>query len=353
MNIEASVIILSGGKNSRMNYKNKAFLLIDNERFIEKIIKRVGKFKEIVISCDECDKYKEFEDSCRLVEDKIKGIGPIGGIYSSLKTIKNDRALIVASDMPLISEYLITSLIGIDFNGEALVPVFNGKEEPLCAIYKKSIVEKIFNNINKQDYKLKSLIKNLDVTYILISDERALTNINTPEEYKKLINKKTRVINVVSSCSNIGKTTVIEGIIKELKIKGYSITTIKHDVHGFDIDKKGKDTWRHRKAGAETVCISSENKFAMIKEVKVELELDEIIRKNSESDFIIVEGYKNSPYRKIEVVRREISEKVITPKEKLIAVASNFQGDIQGIEWVDINDYKKLVELIEMEKFID
>ena len=80
-----------------------------------------------------------------------------------------------------------------------------------------------------------------------------------------------KVINIVGCGSNVGKTFVIQGIIRELKLRGYSVATIKHDVHGFDIDKKGKDTYKHREAGAETVIISSKNRLAMIKELEEEM----------------------------------------------------------------------------------
>ena len=86
-----------------------------------------------------------------------------------------------------------------------------------------------------------------------------------------------KVINIVGYSSNVGKTLLIENLIKELKSRGYSIATIKHDVHGFDIDKKGKDTYKHREAGAETVVISSKNRFAMIKELNEEIEFNDII----------------------------------------------------------------------------
>ena len=69
-----------------------------------------------------------------------------------------------------------------------------------------------------------------------------------------------KVINIIGSGSNVGKTYIMEGLIKELKSRGLSIATIKHDVHGFDIDKEGKDTYKHRKAGSETVIISSKNR---------------------------------------------------------------------------------------------
>ena len=110
-----------------------------------------------------------------------------------------------------------------------------------------------------------------------------------------------KVVNIIGSGSNVGKTYIMEGIIKELKSRGLSIATIKHDVHGFDIDKKGKDTYKHREAGAETVVISSKNRFAMIKELNEEIEFNDIIKLLLDKDIILVEGYKNSNLRKIEV----------------------------------------------------
>ena len=159
-----------------------------------------------------------------------------------------------------------------------------------------------------------------------------------------------KVVNIVGSSSNVGKTYLLEGLIKELKVRGYSIATIKHDVHGFDIDKKGKDTYKHREAGSETVIISSKNRLAMIKELEEETELNDIIEMVLDKDIILVEGYKKSTLRKIEVFRSGVSEKIITPKEKIIAVASDINIDIDDIIIVDREDYKKLADLIEREK---
>ncbi|WP_370773543.1 molybdopterin-guanine dinucleotide biosynthesis protein B [Clostridium sp.] len=159
-----------------------------------------------------------------------------------------------------------------------------------------------------------------------------------------------KVVNIVGSSSNVGKTYLLEGLIKELKVRGYSIATIKHDVHGFDIDKKGKDTYKHREAGSETVIISSKNRLAMIKELKEETELNDIIKMVLDKDIILIEGYKKSNLRKIEVFRSGVSEKIITPKEKIIAVASDINIDIDDIIIVDRDDYKKLADLIEKEK---
>ena len=159
-----------------------------------------------------------------------------------------------------------------------------------------------------------------------------------------------KVINIVGSGSNVGKTYLLEGLIKELKRRGHSVATIKHDVHGFDIDQKGKDTYRHREAGSETVIISSKNRLAMIKELKEETELNSIIEMVLDKDIILVEGYKKSNLRKIEVYRDGVSEKIITPREKLIAVASDKKLDINDIAIVFKADYEKLADLIEREE---
>ena len=159
-----------------------------------------------------------------------------------------------------------------------------------------------------------------------------------------------KVINVVSECSNVGKTTLIEGLIKELKLKGYSVGTIKHDAHEFEIDKKGKDTYRHRMAGADTIIISSKKRMAMIKEVEDEIPLEKLIAMMEDKDFIIVEGYKKSSLKKIEVFREGISKNIITPKDKLIFLATNVTKNIPSVKEVNIDDYKKMVEcLIKLE----
>ena len=156
-----------------------------------------------------------------------------------------------------------------------------------------------------------------------------------------------KVINIIACKSNVGKTTLIEGLIKELKLRGPSVATIKHDAHDFEIDKEGKDTWRHRKAGAEAVVISSKSKMAMIKEIKQEISLDELINLVSDYDFVIVEGYKKSSYKKIEVFRSAVSTEIITPKEKLIAVASDIELNLDVVLEVNINDYKSLANIVE------
>lgn len=93
--------------------------------------------------------------------------------------------------------------------------------------------------------------------------------------------------------SDAGKTTFLEKLIKALKKRNIKVGTVKHDVHGFDIDKPGKDTWRHAQAGADAVIISSPSKVAVIKKLEEEMGLDMVAELINDMDIVLTEGYRD------------------------------------------------------------
>lgn len=112
------------------------------------------------------------------------------------------------------------------------------------------------------------------------------------------------VISVVGK-SDSGKTTLIEKLVPELTRRGYRVGTIKHNAHGFDLDHEGKDSRRHKQAGAEAVALSSPSGFAFIRDVERELSIDQIVSGYfGDMDIVITEGYKREGKPKIEVFRR-------------------------------------------------
>lgn len=124
--------------------------------------------------------------------------------------------------------------------------------------------------------------------------------------------------------SNSGKTTLIERLIPELVNEGYRIATIKHAGHGFDLDTEGKDSWRHKRAGASTVIVTSKGSLAMFADVDEDVRVEELraryIRQGT--DLIIAEGWKSEGYPKIVVVRDRVGEVEVSP-EGLLALVSN------------------------------
>jgi molybdopterin-guanine dinucleotide biosynthesis protein B len=166
------------------------------------------------------------------------------------------------------------------------------------------------------------------------------------------LNKKENlVISIVATKSNIGKTTLIEGLIKTFKQKNYSVGVLKHDAHKFEIDKKGKDSYRFSEAGADNVIISSAEKLAMIKTVEEELDLQNIIKYFEDLDIILIEGFRNNNYPKIEVHRKVVCDKLLFKDSNFntstfIAVASDEKLDI-NIPLLDLNDAVSIADFIE------
>lgn len=164
-------------------------------------------------------------------------------------------------------------------------------------------------------------------------------------------NSKIPIICIVGR-SGTGKTTLIEKLIPELKKRGFKIGTVKYSVHGFDLDIERKDSYRHKKAGASFVLISSPQKIALIKDIEKEYDLDELKEKFIESvDLVLVEGFKRSPYPKIEVFRKDLCNKLLCAEENnVIAVVSDEKFDL-NIPIFNLEQISKLADFI-IEKFL-
>jgi molybdopterin-guanine dinucleotide biosynthesis protein B len=146
--------------------------------------------------------------------------------------------------------------------------------------------------------------------------------------------------------SNSGKTTLIERVIPELVRAGYKVATVKHAGHGFDLDTEGKDSWRHRQAGASGVVILSKGSMAMFADVSDQMKVEEVRDRflDSSYDLIIAEGWKNEGYPKIVVVREQFGEIPVSP-EGLMAVVSDRPVDL-GVPVFNLNDAPAVAALI-------
>jgi molybdopterin-guanine dinucleotide biosynthesis protein B len=135
------------------------------------------------------------------------------------------------------------------------------------------------------------------------------------------------IISIVGR-SESGKTTLIEKLIPELRRRGYRIGTIKHTHHAIEIDRTGKDSTRHRSAGAQTVMLASPGQIVMIKNTDSQA-LDSLIRYFEDVDLLITEGYKREKTPKIEVLRKALGAELMCRHDPgLIAVATDMNLDI-------------------------
>ncbi len=151
--------------------------------------------------------------------------------------------------------------------------------------------------------------------------------------------------------SGSGKTTYIEKLLPELKKRGLKIGTIKHAFHGFNFDAEGKDSWRHRKAGADTVLVASQDQIALMKKEKW-TNIHTLSQYFEDMDIVIAEGYSSESCPKIEIYRKEVHEKPLCREDKnLVAIITN--ADISmSVPRFNLDEIEKAVDLIE-KKFIN
>ncbi|MEO0863630.1 MAG: molybdopterin-guanine dinucleotide biosynthesis protein B [Pseudomonadota bacterium] len=125
---------------------------------------------------------------------------------------------------------------------------------------------------------------------------------------------------------NSGKTGLMERLVAEIVARGHSVSTIKHAHHTFDVDQPGKDSYRHRAAGASEVLLASSTRIALMQELRAAPEppLDDLLARLSPVDLVLVEGYKRDGHPKIEAHRTETGQSLLAVNDPTVqAVASN------------------------------
>jgi molybdopterin-guanine dinucleotide biosynthesis protein B len=148
--------------------------------------------------------------------------------------------------------------------------------------------------------------------------------------------------------SGSGKTTLLEKVIPLLTAKGLRVAVIKHAHHNFDIDKPGKDTFRHREAGAKEVMIISAQRWALMHELNDESEpsLETLCAHFSPCDLILAEGYKHASIPKLEVYRAETKHEHLYPADPGIIGVVTDSKDAFPLPVLDINKPEDVAEFI-------
>ena len=148
--------------------------------------------------------------------------------------------------------------------------------------------------------------------------------------------------------SGSGKTTLIEKLIPRFTGRGLRVSLIKHAHHTFDVDHPGKDSYRHRHAGAGEVLVTSSRRWVLMHELRgaAEPSLDEQLKHLSPCDLLIVEGFKHAPIPKLEVWRALTGESLLHPQDPhIVAVASDAKVETK-LPLLDLNDDAAIAEFI-------
>ncbi|MEO1537337.1 MAG: molybdopterin-guanine dinucleotide biosynthesis protein B [Pseudomonadota bacterium] len=153
----------------------------------------------------------------------------------------------------------------------------------------------------------------------------------------------------VTGWKNSGKTGLMERLVSEFTARGLRVSTVKHAHHVFDVDQKGRDSYRHREAGAHEVLLSSRNRWALMHEHRgaAEATLDELLAKLSPVDLVLVEGFKRECHPKIEAHRAETGNPMIAPDDDSVrAIASDSGVAVPGRPTFDLDDTTAIADFI-------
>lgn len=157
-----------------------------------------------------------------------------------------------------------------------------------------------------------------------------------------------RIIGIVGWKNN-GKTTLVVRLIEHLVARGYRVSTVKHAHHEADLDRPGKDSWRHREAGATEVMLATARRWALIHELRDEPEppLEALLARLSPADLVIVEGFKRFPHPKIEAHRAERGTPLIAREDPtVVAVASDEPLPGLAVPVLGLDDIPAIADLI-------
>ncbi len=148
--------------------------------------------------------------------------------------------------------------------------------------------------------------------------------------------------------SGSGKTTLIEQLIPVLRARGLKVSVIKHTHHHFDVDKPGKDSWRHREAGAEEVLLISDQRWVLMHELRSapEPDLAAQLQILSPCDLVLVEGFKHYPMPKLEIHRPSHGRPLLHPDNPSIVAIASDAPLAAGLPWLDLNQPVQVADFI-------
>ena len=146
---------------------------------------------------------------------------------------------------------------------------------------------------------------------------------------------------------NAGKTGLMERLVANITARGFSVSTVKHVHHDVDLDQPGKDTFRHRVAGAQEVVLASAQRFALMREHRgAEPALEAVLSRLASVDLVLVEGYKRDSHAKVEVFRTGEGRSLIAPGDATVrAVATDAVVDVT-VRVLDLNDTGAVADFI-------
>jgi molybdopterin-guanine dinucleotide biosynthesis protein len=369
-----SLALLAGGQSTRMG-EDKAFVPFQDGTLLEWMRDRFAPlFSHVFVVAREPSRFHSL--GLPVVNDALTEGGSAVGVYTAVLAAPTERVVCLACDMPFVTSSLLRVLADKSEGLDVFVPRHGGYLQPLCAVYGKKTLDAYREFIRSGGRCIFDIYPDLNTGYLDLEDgafgdpEKLFMNVNTPEDLETARQRlsaqeagwraalQPQIRAFMDACplpivsfigkKKSGKTTVVLGVIQELRSRGYRLAVLKHDTHGFEIDIPGTDSYRFREMGAEVVGISSPDQYVWLNTTQEEPSLAELARQIREPvDLIITEGFKKQDAPKIEVSRRARSTELVSTPDELIGITSDQPFPDYPVPQFALDDFKALADLVE------
>ncbi len=379
---DVALAIQCGGESRRMQ-GDKALLPFLNVTLLEWVRDLVlPVFAHVFVVARDAETFGHF--GMPVVTDALSSRGAAVGVYTAITASPVERVLCLACDMPFVTPAVLRALAAGSRRHEVFVPKHGPYMQPLCAVYARSAGPAYRRFIDEGGFRVDEMYTSLDTGFLDMDDGRfgdpddVFMNVNTPADLENARERAlaellphpaggpgngarptaSRVVDFMERTpvptvsfvgkKKSGKTTVLAGVIGELARRGHRIAVFKHDVHGFDVDIPGTDSYRLREAGAVVAGISSPRMYVLVHKPDAEPSLEELIsRAGVPVDLVITEGFKREAAPKIEVSRSERSATRICAEDELVGVATDQPFVDLSVPQLALDDFAGLADLVE------
>ncbi|MBR4384772.1 MAG: molybdopterin-guanine dinucleotide biosynthesis protein B [Selenomonadaceae bacterium] len=342
-----SLLIIAGGKSSRLGV-DKRFVEVGGVGLLETILRKSAAIdfaEKFLCVEDELPALKNLaiKYGLRLIVDEIKNSGPLSAISLGLSASKTDWNLAISVDMPFFEFGAVAKLTEKFSSVQVVLPEVDGRAQPLAGFYRREVAEIFRREVLSGQRKIMAAVKKIPHELAAVDDSVAFFNVNTFAELKlargraENLRREMPLITVTAPKSGTGKTTFIEKLTERLTLRGVKVGVIKSDAHEFNLDVKGKDSYRFQEAGAQSVAVVSKSGWFLVNRTSERSELLSLISHMRCVDIIFIESRAHGTFPAISLWRgmgeKELRDDVValftTEPEKTTAI---FQFDLNDVE---------------------
>lgn len=354
-NEQISAVVLAGGRASRMGGVDKGWMDLNGKPLIQHVLDHIlPQVSRCLINANRSlDAYGTL--SLPVVTDLVPGFeGPLMGIATGLHHATTDWVLFVPCDGPFLPETLAARMLDSALKYDADIAVaHDGKRlQPVVALIKRDLLESVQAVLAEGERKIDRWYAQQRMVTVDFSDyPDAFVNINRKSDIDEL--QQMPKLLGLAAWSGTGKTTLLKELLPVLKTQGVRVGVIKHAHHQFDVDHPGKDSYEIRHAGADQMLICSSERWALMveEEQKSMPSLPDMLHQlnHSKLDLVLVEGFKQASFPKIELYRKEVKKpQLYIDDDNIIAVACDEVIQLDSdIPLLDLNNIEQIAMFIQ------